>query len=78
MNTNLKQKSMQQLQATSTSIPVYPKGAFLVLFSMYYTHLTSKETTSGTFADDTTILATHEDPTIASLNLQEHLHIIKK
>jgi len=35
----------------------------------------SRETTSGTFADDT---ATHEDPTIASLNLQEHLHTIEK
>jgi len=35
-----KQKSMEKLQAASTSIPVYPKGAFLVLFCMYYTHLT--------------------------------------
>ena len=35
-----KQKSMEKLQAASTSIPVYPKGAFLVLFSMYYTYLT--------------------------------------
>ena len=24
------------------------------------------------------IFATHEDPTIASLNLQEHLHILEK
>jgi hypothetical protein len=28
--------------------------------------------------DDTSIFATHEDPAIASLNLQEHLHIIEK
>jgi hypothetical protein len=48
---------------------------------MYYTHLTyqtSRETTLGTFADDTEIFATYEEPTIASLNLQEHLRIIRK
>jgi hypothetical protein len=41
----------------------------------------SRETTLGTFADNTLILATHKDPTMASLNLQEHLqhlHIIEK
>jgi len=54
------------------------QGAFLVLFSMCYTHLTNIQKTLGTFADDTAIFATHEDPTIASLNLQEHLHKIKK
>jgi len=48
-----------------------PKGAFLVLFSMYYTHLVSRETILGTSADDTAIIATHEDSSIASLNLQE-------
>jgi hypothetical protein len=30
------------------------------------------------FSDDTAIFATHEDPTIASPNLQEHLQIIEK
>jgi hypothetical protein len=71
---------MEKLQAASTFILVYPKEAFLVLFSMYYTSdlLTSRETTLGTFADDKAIFATHEAPTIASVNLQEHLHIIKK
>ena len=39
---------------------------------------TFRETTLDTFADDTAIFATHEDPTIASLNLQEHLHVIGK
>ena len=39
---------------------------------------TSTETIIGTFADDTAIFATHEDPTIASLNLQKHLYIIEK
>jgi hypothetical protein len=67
---------MGKLQAASTSIPVYPKGAFLspLLYELY----TSDETKLGTFADYTAIFATHEDPTIASLNLQEHLHIIEK
>jgi hypothetical protein len=32
----------------------------------------------GTFTDDTAIFAAHKDSTIASLNLQEHLHIIEK
>ena len=31
---------------------------------------TFRETTLDTFADDTAIFATHEDPTIASLNFQ--------
>jgi len=35
-------------------------------------------TTTGTFADNTAIFATHEDPAITSLNLQEHLYIIEK
>jgi hypothetical protein len=39
---------------------------------------TSRETTIGTFADDTAIFSTHEEPTIASRNLQEHLHNIDK
>jgi len=39
---------------------------------------TSRETTLVTFSDDTAIFATHEDPTITSLNLQGHLHIIEK
>jgi hypothetical protein len=39
---------------------------------------TSRETTLSTFADDTALFATHEDSTIASLNLQEYLNIIEK
>jgi hypothetical protein len=38
---------------------------------MYTSDLsTSYYTTTATFADDTEILATHEDPAIASLKLQ--------
>jgi hypothetical protein len=39
---------------------------------------TSRETTLGKFANDTTIFPTHEGPMIASPNPQEHLHIIQK
>jgi hypothetical protein len=66
---------MEKLQTASTSIPVYPNGAFLILFSDLPTF---RQTVLGTFADDTAIFATHEDPRITSLNLQEHLNIIEK
>ena len=58
-----------------------PKGNILgpFLYLLCTSDLqTSRETTFGTFADDTAVFATHEDPTIAALNLQEHLHIIEK
>jgi len=58
-----------------------PQGSiFGPLFYVLYTSdlPTSRETTLGTFADDTAIFATHEDSTIALLNLQEHSHIIEK
>ena len=48
------------------------------LYVLYTSDLpTSRETTLSTFADDTAIFATHEDPMIASLYLQEHLHIVE-
>jgi hypothetical protein len=58
-----------------------PQGSILgrLLYVLYTRDLpTSKETTSGTFADDTAIFATHENPTIASHNLHDHLNIIEK
>jgi uncharacterized protein YaaR (DUF327 family) len=58
-----------------------PQGSILgpLLYVLHTSALpTSRETTLGTFADDTAIFATHEDPTIDSLNLQEHLDIIEK
>ena len=57
-----------------------PQGSILgpLLYVLYKSDLsTSWETTLRTFMDDTAIFATQEDPTIASLNLQEHLHIEK-
>jgi hypothetical protein len=68
---------MEKLQTSFTSIPVYPKG--LLLYVLYISDLaTSRDTTLGSFADDTAIFATHDDSTIVSLNPQEHLHIIEK
>ena len=50
-----------------------------LLYVLYTSDLpASRQTTLGTFVDGTAIFATHEDPTIASLNLQEHLHITEK
>ena len=57
-----------------------PQGTILgpLLYVLYTSDLPTSRETLGKFADDTAIFATHEDPTIASLNLQEHLHIIEK
>ena len=74
---------MDKLQAASTSIRVSGLHQGIILGPIVYVLYTSdlptfRQTTLGTFADDTAIFATHEDPTIASLNLQEHLNIIVK
>ena len=58
-----------------------PQGSIVgpLLYVLHTSDLpTSRETTLGTLADDTAIFTTHEDTAIASLNLQEHLHIIEK
>jgi len=38
----------------------------------------SRGTTTGTFADDTAIFATHEDPTMASRTLTHHRKMVKE
>jgi hypothetical protein len=43
-----------------------------LIYLLYTSDLpTSRENTLGTFTDDSAIFSTHEDSTIASLNLQE-------
>ena len=69
---------------TSPRFPIHsgvPQGSILgpLLNTLYTSDFpTSRKTTLSTFADDTDIFATHSDATIAALNLQDHLHSIKK
>ena len=69
--------------ATSNTFPIksgVPQGSVLgpVLYLVYTSDLpTTENTLTGTFADDTVILASHEDPTIASARLQHHLHLLE-
>jgi hypothetical protein len=45
-----------------------------ILYVLFTTDLpTTTYTTTGTFADDTVILASHDDPVTASQRLQSHL-----
>ena len=68
---------------TSRSFQIHsgvPQGSILgpLLYILYTSDLpTTRDTTMGTFADDTAIFATHVDPTTASRNLQEHLNNVE-
>jgi len=68
---------------TSSSFQIHsgvPQGSILgpLLYILYTSELpTSRNTTMGTFADDTAIFATHAGPTTASRNLQEQLNTVE-
>jgi hypothetical protein len=60
-------------------VPFSPLVFFSLSYKLLYTEdlPTDEETTAGTFADDTVILATHADPAKATRNLQYHLNLIQ-
>lgn len=66
-------------EAHSNILPILsgvPQGSLLgpILYSLYTADLPeTPQTIIATYADDTTILASHEDPITASQNLQTHL-----
>jgi hypothetical protein len=57
-----------------------PQGSILgpIIYTIYTANIPqSNKIIISTFADDTAIFTNHPDPTVASANLQDHLHGIE-
>lgn len=76
MRENSEPKLMAKSQKTDKSNLVFPRVSVLgpLLYLLHTSDLpTSPNTETGTFGNDTMILASHKDPVTASAYLQEHL-----